>query len=148
VLILALTGKHYQQPVVTAVPVGDVVTLANGSTVQVSGTRWLAPTGSPRQRLTADVSYCGGGATVDKNTGDDARNYVTPERFEVLGVTAASRAFVPLGSGEVALAATQLREGQCTAGKIGFEVDAAAPPTGVKIGYHNGSGDRIQWSLS
>jgi hypothetical protein len=146
VMFLA-TAKHYQRPVVTAVPVGNLVTLANGSTLQVSGAHWQAVTDQPRQRLTVDVSYCGGGVTVDRNTGDDARNYVAPERFEVFGIAPASRAYLPLTTGEVPLRATQLAKGQCTAGKIGFEVDAATPPPGAQIGYHNGSGDRIRWSL-
>jgi hypothetical protein len=45
------------------------------------------------------------------------------------------------------LHATSLTQGQCAEGKIGFEVDAARPPPGARISYHNGSGDNLQWSL-
>jgi hypothetical protein len=142
-----VTGKTYQHPVVTVVPIGSTVTLGNGSTVRVSGARWRMAENRGRQYVVADVRYCGGGVTVDRNTAEDARNYVTPERFGVNGIAPASRAFLPLTNGEIALHSTSLAQGQCAEGKIGFEVDAAKPPAGARISYYNGSGDKLEWSL-
>lgn len=143
-----VTGRGQdQKPVVTTVSAGSVVTLGNGSTVAVSGGGWQQQAQRPRGNLTADVRYCGGGVTVDRDTGDDARNYVTPDRFEVTGIDPASRRSLVPNPRDLMLQATQLDQGQCTEGKIGFEIDAGELPPGTRIRYHNGSHDDISWTV-
>lgn len=140
--------KTYQQPVVTTVAVGTVVTLANGSTVQVSNleSRKTAYTHEPV--LLVDVRYCGGGVTVDRNTSRTARNYVTWERFRGTGVRQIGLGAVPLRAGESPMGEAELAQGQCTGGKLGFVVvDPALSPSQRRIDYRNGSGDTIGWTL-
>ncbi len=137
-------NSAYQDPVVTTVGVGEVITLGNGSTVQVKDPTWRTVKTSSYPVLVVAVRYCGGGVTVDRNTAEDARNYISPDRFELRGVAPASRqTFIFAGT---ELKTTQLQDGQCTQGQIAFDIDAERP-AGIQVAYHNGSGDDLGWSL-
>lgn len=135
----------YQVPVVTTVPIGTVVPLGNGSTVQVSNPTWKPVETSTHPVLVIDVRYCGGGVTVDRNTAADARNYIGPDRFELAGIAAASRQTYIFSGPE--LKATELQDGQCAQGKLAFDIDADKPD-GIQVAYHNGSGDNLTWTFT
>ena len=139
----------YQQPVVTTVRSGQLITLANGTTALLSEPTWRLSTDTTSrfEVLSANVRYCGGGETVDQNTAADARNYVSPDRFAVTGIAAASRSINDLGSRRPALEATELKQGQCTSGEIAFSVAATSPVAGTRIHYRNGSGDDLTWTI-
>ena len=64
------------------------------------------------------------------------------------GIAPANRPVVVLTAGEAPLRATQLAQGQCAEGKIGFEVDSPTPVSDAKITYRNGSGDDLQWTVT
>ena len=132
----------YQKPVVTTVAPGQLITLANGSTVLLSDPAWQSQTVSnaARQVLSAEVRYCGGGKTVDKNTAEDARNYVTPDRFEVTGISQANQSINDVGSQQPPLEATELQQGQCTSGEIAFWVSAAARSRARRSGITTAAG--------
>lgn len=103
----------HQQPVVTTVRPGQLITLANGTTVLLSDPAWCLSTDTTNrfEVLSANVRYRGGGETVDQNTAADARNYVDPERFAMTGIAAASRSINDLGSKRPGLEATELKQG-------------------------------------
>ena len=140
-----VTGTPEQDDVVTTVAVGQEVRLANGSTVRVDGPQWRPADTQATSVLVLDVRYCGGGVTVDDDTAEDARNYVTPDRFRLTGTASASRGYYgfPVGS----LEATSLGEGQCTQGTVAFSLDAERPP-GIVVSYRNGSGDQLGWTVT
>ena len=139
----------YQTPVVTTVAPGQLITLANGSTVLLSDPTWgRLDLGAARQLLTAQVRYCGGGKTVDRNTAEDARNYVDPDRFHITGISQAASGVYNLNNNKPALEATELQQGQCTSGQIAFGIDGSSRPTGTKIHYRNGSGDDLTWTIN
>lgn len=141
------TGKPYQKPLVRTVAMGQTATLGNGSTVQVSAAEWRSQASRTDHYLVADVHQCGGGATVDRKAPGNERNWVLLEHFSLTGVTQPSERVVPLSAGDEPLAAFELSQGQCSAGKIGFILHAAELPPQPRIQYRNDAGDDVTWTF-
>lgn len=132
-----------QQPVISTVPAGQQVSLANGTTVTVSNPRWSPIQNGGRQSLSASVRACGGGRTIQPTGTSDERNTVGPDQFEITGISPASRA---IGTTDP-FQPTQLSRGECRSGLIAFSVDSTSPVSGAEIHYANTAGDDVTWTV-
>lgn len=140
------SGSSRQQAVVAHAAAGQVVTLANGSTLQVAEATWKRDD-QATYVLTARVRQCGGAKTVDRDADEDERNWVELSRYTVTGVSQPTEQVVPLSAGQVPLQSTLLPAGQCTAGLIAFFVYTPSRPTGAGIRYANDAHDDVTWAL-
>ncbi|ANS78965.1 hypothetical protein SGUI_1569 [Serinicoccus hydrothermalis] len=134
-----------QEPTVATVPLGEQVTLGNGSTVTVSDARWETAEAYPHQTVLAEVEFCGGGETVQRGSDAQDRNVVGESHFDIGGTDAATRR--GMRPGGTYLAATELEEGQCTSGLVSIEVEVDAPTQEATVQYTNQTGDDVQWEL-
>ena len=138
--------RDADQPLTSeSVASGTTVALANGSTLTVSDVRPAEVTGVESDVLLAQVRFCGGGPTVDASTSDDARNYISPDKFDLEGTPRNPLRTRPPGT--TWLESTQLAEGDCAVGAVGFEVPPDLPAVGLWVRYSNLMGDQVRWSL-
>lgn len=138
--------RDADQPLVSeSVAPGATVALANGSTLTVSDVRRAEVSGVSSDVLLATVRFCGGGPTVDESTSDDARNYISPDKFDLEGTPRNPLRTRPPGTAW--LEPTQLAAGDCATGAVGFEVPPELPAVGLWVRYSNLMGDQVRWSI-
>ncbi|OMH30611.1 hypothetical protein [Tersicoccus sp. Bi-70] len=141
--IMAITqATGASGPVQSRVSVGEKVTLGNGSTVTVRDVDSVRAA-AHRTRTTFTVEFCAGEDSRGKDVSPSVQQRVGPGDFALWSAGASRGTRVPVGSGE--LGTMTLARGQCTQGKLTYDLDGDLGQ--ARVAYANGFKDDVVWYL-
>ncbi|MEH0109358.1 hypothetical protein V6N00_06500 [Tersicoccus sp. MR15.9] len=129
-------------PVQERVSVGETVKLGNGSTVTVRNVDTVR-SGAYGTRTTLTVDFCAGEDTRARGVSPSIQQRVAPGDFVLWGGGALRATRTGVGSGE--LGTVTLARGQCTQGKLAFDLNGDVGQG--RVAYANGYNDDVVWYI-
>jgi hypothetical protein len=135
-------------PVRTTMAATEQVTLPNGTTLGAVGEPELIEhyDASSANLYAVQVRMCGGEDVVDGNGFHEARNYFGKEKFTLLFGEQSAQPRWPI-SERAEPRGDYLREGECAAGWVLFDLPEPVPTAPLTMRYTNIHGDDVRWRM-